>query len=43
MIINIPHDIHITIGDMATIKGITITRYVLQAVAEQIIKDKIHE
>ena len=43
MIINIPQEIHMTIGHMADHKGITITKYVLQAVAEQIIKDKIHE
>lgn len=43
LLLNIPDEIHMTIVHMADHKGITITKYVLQAVAEQILKDKMYE
>ncbi len=43
LLLNIPDEIHVAITHMAEHKGITITKYVLQAVAEQIIKDKLYE
>ncbi len=43
LLVNIPDEIHSAIMDMARHKGTTITGYVLQAVAEQILKDKFYE
>lgn len=43
LLMNIPDDIDREITKRARHKGITKTRYVLQAVAEQIIKDKLYE
>lgn len=43
LLLNIPDEIHMAIAHMADHKNITITKYVLQAVAEQIVKDKLYE
>jgi len=43
LILNIADCIHEEIARLADHKGITITNYVLQAVAEQILKDKMYE
>lgn len=43
LLLNIPEEIHAAIVSLADLKGTTITNYVLQAVAEQIIKDKLYE
>ena len=40
---NIPEEIDMEIERGARHKGISKAKYVLQAVAEQIIKDKMHE
>ena len=43
LILNIDPAIHRALVEVARIKEITITKYVLQAIAEQVIKDKLHE
>ena len=43
LILNIDPAIHRALVEAAAIKEITITKYVLQAIAEQIVKDKSHE
>ena len=43
LLFNIPEEIDREIERCARHKGITKTKFILQAVAEQIIKDKLHE
>jgi predicted HicB family RNase H-like nuclease len=43
LILNIDPAIHRALVEAARLKEITVTKYVLQTLARQIIKDKLHE
>jgi len=43
LILNIDPAIHQALVEAARIKEITVTKYVLQVIAKQIIKDKLYE